>query len=269
MPDLQVRETFKVTEPTRPDLLPITQYWHSDNVPEEVRATTASFQELNPGVPHRLFDERSAERLIDERFGPREVAAFRSCAVPAMQADYFRYCALSALAGFWVDVDFHCVAPLETMVEPGDGGIAFRPKEIDVPTNNCFLMFTAPNHPLPRLLLEVSTANIERRIGDTIPFVTGPWVLMMLGLIYRHGSVEAVEREMTDERFVRLARSIREAVGDVNRVVEAFDSVRIVPGRHLDGWIRRVGRHMAYKDSVDHWTNWQTEGRDIFRHPGQ
>ncbi len=249
--------------------LPIIQYWHSEDVPEEVERTVASFRRLNPTLPHLLFHERSAEKFIADRFSQREAAAFRACAVPAMQADYLRYCALLALGGFWIDVDFACVRPLSTLAEPRDSGVMFRPKEIDVPANNCFLAFTTPGHPLPRLLLDVSTANVERRNTESVAFITGPWVLMILGLVFRSGSFDAVQQELTDERLARLAYEVQGIVGDADRVVEAFDGVKIISGKRLDEWIRNVGQCLAYKESDDHWVNWQARGRSPFRAPGR
>src|SRR5690348_1645791 len=94
-------------------VLPIIQYWHSEQVPEQIAELTATFRDLNPALPHLVFSEAKAEEFIAEHFEAREVAAFRSCAVPAMQADYFRYCAALALGGIYSDVSFYCRCPLE------------------------------------------------------------------------------------------------------------------------------------------------------------
>lgn len=247
--------------------LPIFQYWHDRNVPAEVIESTRTFRDLNPGMDHRLLHELDADEFIAEHFTTRELRAFRSCAVPAMQADYFRYCALTAFGGIWVDVDFHCLRSLEDLVEPEVTGLMFRPKEVDFPTNNCFLMFTEPRHPMPRLLLDVSTANIEQRVSDTVSCVTGPEVLVMLGATHRLGSFEAAGSAFQGKRCECLARSIADAVGDTARVDEAFRGLRVVHGAHLQRWIDGRSHQMAYKQGENHWVNWQAAGRPIFKSP--
>lgn len=106
-------------------LPPIIQYWDSGSPPEEVAELIETFREHNPDTPHLVFSESEAERFIAEHFGPREVEAFRACALPAMQADYLRYCAVFALGGIYADADCECHRALQPLVDRSEGGHLF------------------------------------------------------------------------------------------------------------------------------------------------
>lgn len=156
------------------DALPIVQYWHSQDVPTDVMRIIETFRSHNPSAPHLLFDKADAEELIAANFTDRELASFRSCAVPAMQSDYFSYCAALVHGGVYADVDLACVGALDTLLGPDDEGMLLCREEGAHPGNNGFFAFAAPDHPLPRLLVEIATENIERQIANHVPWSPAP-----------------------------------------------------------------------------------------------
>lgn len=249
--------------PNRPDALPIIQYWHSAEIPAEVAELIATFRDLNPELRHLVFSESEAEKFIAENFTAREVAAFRSCAVPAMQADYFRNCGVLALGGIYSDADFLCRRPLRALIDTVNGGLLFENSHGH--TLNGFFVFPAPGHPLLRLLLDVTTENIERRATAKVHEVTGPWVVSLLRALLRHGTIEAARRDASGRMIERLADSIIHAVGDYDRVAAAFEGVRISPLETAGAWIAKPESRLLYKEGALHWENWHREGREIFR----
>jgi mannosyltransferase OCH1-like enzyme len=250
-----------VSEPGAP---PIIQYWHSDEVPAEVVKLTSTFADRNPDLRYVLFSEQSAETFIAERFGGRELAAFRSCAVPAMQADYFRICAVLALGGIYADVDLLCARPLRSLVEPGRGGLLFENSQGHI--LNEFFVFRVTNHPLLRLTLDVTTENIERRVATKVHEVTGPWVQSLLVALLRRGSFEAARREAAGKTLIEpLVDSMIAAVDDYARIPNAFEDVRIEPIEAAWSWIAKPDQRPLYKDQDLHWENWHRLGRGIFR----
>ena len=92
------------------------QYWDSGDPPDDVAACIQSVRDLSPEFEHELFDRDQAAWFIGKRLGDRERAAFLSLAVPAMQGDYFRLCALWARGGLWVDADCRAVRPLRKLL---------------------------------------------------------------------------------------------------------------------------------------------------------
>lgn len=100
---------------------PLIQYWHQSSVPPSIERLSGSFRAHNPEMRHMVFSEATATDFIEERFGAREAAAFLACAVPAMQADYLRYCAVYALGGMYFDADCRCVASLRPLFDACGG----------------------------------------------------------------------------------------------------------------------------------------------------
>lgn len=267
--------------------LPIVQYWDAGEPPSYLVEPMATFRDRNPEMEHLLFDERTAAEFIAERIGEREAAAFRSCAVPTMQSDYFRYCAVHALGGVYADVGFRCLAPLGSLLEDLGGGRVFRVEPPGYLLSGFFL-YDAPGHPLPRLVIDVATTNIERRASQLVQMVTGPWIHSALSVLHRLGSLEVYRQDLAEEGLGRLlepfcreaatlaptpaarraiapmAAPLFEAVGDYARVAEAFERVRVTPYAMASDWVSAPESSLPYKESERYWINWQKQ-RSIFK----
>jgi hypothetical protein len=214
--------------------------------------------------------------LIEAHFGAREVAAFRACAVPAMQADYFRYCAVHALGGVYCDADSHCVGSLKPLLDVegavfhGMGKAEALPNlSVEEVLANAIFGFRGSGHPLLRLAIDVATAGIEARASESVGMVTGPGVFTGLAMIRRLGSLDAffarMERCHRSLQEVFLAdregwllhlESVRAAIGDYARVVAAFDGVHVSPIDDVTG-IATVSVHLEYKRTANHHDNWR------------
>ncbi len=85
----------------------LVRFWHnSSQVPPDVRKCLDSWDALRAeGFELLTFDDVSASRYISDRYGPREVTAFKRCRHPAMRSDYLRLCAVLADGGLYVDAD--------------------------------------------------------------------------------------------------------------------------------------------------------------------
>lgn len=83
------------------------RFWHDPcDVPPDVRKCLESWDALrDEGFSFRMFGDASAAAYVEERYGPRERAAFARCRHPAMRSDYFRMCFVLAEGGLYVDAD--------------------------------------------------------------------------------------------------------------------------------------------------------------------
>jgi mannosyltransferase OCH1-like enzyme len=241
----------------------IFQYWHSPEIPAAVTERTATFSELNPGFHHRLLCEDDAAELIATHFNDREVAAFRACAVPAMQADYFRYCALHALGGIYSDDDYDCVQALGPILEAARGGMLATGDGRQL--INAILIFAAPGHPLLRLAIDIATANIERRVEDQVAILTGPVIFRSLGAIYSAGSIEAAERRFPYEKISRHLREAMAMAGSQERIDDAFEGVSVIQHETMQRWISRHRGKLPHKGTHMDWVHWRRNGASIFR----
>lgn len=247
------------SEPSEP--LRIFQYWHEKAPPRYVEELCATFRDCNPEMRHLRFDERAADEFIVEHFGPREAAAFRACAVPAMQADYFRYCAVHALGGVYVDVDSRCMKPLTGLLAGTQGQLFEQPHGGIV---NGLFMFRAPGHPVLDLALELATANIERRISQNVWGATGPAIFFFMVKLQRLGSIDAF-LEFARERSLGMdplgwkvwdPKFSCEVVGDYDRVAAALEGVRISPLESAYAWMT-AKVDTPYKQTEAHYARWR------------
>jgi hypothetical protein len=232
---------------------PIIQYWHDEDVPGYLGESLSSCERHNPDLEHLLFNRSTAAAFIEERCSPRELAAFRSCAVPAMQSDYFRYCAGLALGGIYLDVDHACAAPFRPLLEDGAEGQLFK-RSIGMMLNGVFV-FRSPGHPFLRLALDVTTANIESRALENVPGVTGPMVFAGLVMLYELGSIDAFLQVAGSGAGRWQPRLMGEVVGSYDRVAEAFETVGVYPVERLNGLLdSRDLRHARNR----HWLRWES-----------
>jgi Glycosyltransferase sugar-binding region containing DXD motif len=252
----------------------VIQYWDGETPPSYLAGPLASFRDLNPDFEHRIFSEAHAERFIAAHFTGRELEAFRSCAVPAMQADYFRYCSVLALGGVYADVDYWCTAPLRQLLESLDGGQIFLGKGIHdlngLQTErvwNGLFAFRRPGHPFLRLTLDIATANVEARIAERIWSVgenvreaiwltVGPGIFTLLRFIHEWGSFDAFVANVAGSVAEPFGELYCEVVGDYPRLAAAFEGIRVAPFEEIWHWVEDVpASALPYKQTGAHWHN--------------
>ncbi len=269
----------------------LIQYWHEESPPDYIVELLRSFGEQNPEMEHLVFNDATAEEFIAAHYGARELAAFQACAVPAMRADYFRYCACHTLGGFCVDADYQCIGPLLSAMEESVGGQLFRAERFSVLINSLF-GFHTPRHPFLDLVIEIATELIEQRFTARVSEITGPGIFTILYHLHRFptksnqaflryleegiepGSAESdgfAQQSLSLLRAPRLrdlAGRIAAVVGHRDRLDRAFDGVRVSPGRAIHRLVRQPeAASMPYKDSED---DWNRVGIDqVYREVGQ
>ena len=236
----------------------IVQYWNTSPPPAEVAALIDTVREQNAGCRHLLFDEATAGAFIAAHFGDREVSAFRACAVPAMQADYFRYCAMLVLGGVYIDADMLCTGSIEPLfTSDEEAHFYIRPGREVIP--NGFFMVRSPGHPMLRCALDLATVNIERRAFKNAWMTTGPGVFSILywmslaeppGQLQRR-LTQSDDAEMNAQMLV-FADEVAAHVG--NRLAEIVRGVRFSPMPDRGSPVRTV--RLAYKATATHWTKW-------------
>lgn len=259
----------------------ISQYWDAEVVPDYLAGPLATFRDLNPDFRHRVFNEAEAERFIAQKFGRRHADAFRACAVPSMQSDYLRYCVVLALGGVYADVDYRCVAPLRSLVEGCDGGELFLgPTVHDLNGHSTrriwsgLFAFKQPAHPFLQLALEIATENVEARIPERIWPVgenvragvwltVGPGVFTLMRFIRDWGSFDVFLQNISGSPAEPFGDLYCEVIGEYDRLVEAFEGVRVSPFEAIWNWVEDVPpSELPYKDTDLHWHNFRSA---IFR----
>lgn len=160
---------------TGTDRPPLFQFWHDPLPPSDVAALMAGWRGI-PGFDHRLFDSAAARAMIAAHFGAETLAAYDRCAVPAMQADLFRYCALWLHGGVWMDADQQCRGCLRDFLHVASGrrGLLMRNAENIA---NGVIHVTRPQDPLIAETLRQAEANIAAERSSCVWDVTGPGIM--------------------------------------------------------------------------------------------
>ncbi len=233
------------------------QYWDTGSPPDEVAGWIDGLRGMNPGFEHRLYDRDSASWFIGKHIGRREQAAFEACAVPAMQADYFRLCALKRSGGVYVDADFQALKPISPL-------IATAPHGLMEARNGQFLsgvMFIRPPaDAFVTACLTLCTINIESRDIPNVYTATGPGVLCAVQAVLKPQTAPALLAAMdnmlqADWRFPVLLERARHEIRVTDELVRSFDALSILPKGGLRPWL--VAPRPAYKATDRHWLNWQ------------
>ncbi|HEX3174182.1 MAG TPA: glycosyltransferase [Solirubrobacterales bacterium] len=223
----------------------------------------ARISEHNPDMRQMIFSQTTAKMFLETHLGAREVAAFEACAVPAMQADYFRYCAVHVLGGFYCDADCICTGSLLPLLEAD--GILVESMRLPETLNNNLFAFKDPGHLFPKLAMDIATAAIENRLSERVSAVTGPFIFNLLWRGFKRGSFDAWLQEakgtsglVGEEKGVaRQVKAIRLAVGDYTRLAGAFDGVRVLAWADLLDVITPGSNQLAYKETRNHFPNWE------------
>lgn len=237
----------------------LVQYWHQEDPPGQILQLMKTFRERNPDMRHVLFDERTAAEFIEKGYGERYAEAFRSCAVPAMQSDYLRFCAVHALGGIYADANFECLRSLRPLLEPG--GQLFEQR--DGPVLAGLFAFRSSRHPLLAICIEVATRHIEIRLSEISGLMGGPAILTALTHLHRHGSLNRLRGRGRPgwEADVDVClnemenRSLREATATHGSLERAFEGVRISGRSEMLTLAKKPPRE--FESPEGSWAEWE------------
>ena len=233
------------------------QYWDRTAPPGEVAEWIEGFRSRNPELDHQLFHRDEASWFIRKHFGEREQRAFDACAVPSMQSDYFRYCAIERCGGVYADADYQSGEPLAQLLVRAPHALLLEWRGQWV---GGLMMFRTPGDAFVRACRELTTRNIESRRFDNAFTATGPGVINALRLLLDPSS-EAPIMEGLDNpygrtwRFQELVAEARASVSLTPELRSAFDAITILHHIQVDRWIGT--EQPAYKRTPQHWLHWQ------------
>jgi len=126
---------------------------------------------------YERFDDDSADDFIGRYFDRRTLSAFRQCAVPAMKADFFRYCFLFREGGIYADADTECIASLSDLYRKLERGLLLiRHKNVA----NDFIIVKRKKEKLLQYAIERAVENIEAKADTNIWQITGPGIMTKL-----------------------------------------------------------------------------------------
>lgn len=201
----------------------ILQYWDSETVPRELLPVMATWREQNLGWGYALYSDKAALEFIAKHYSDRELMAYRSCAIPAMKADFFRYLYIYKIGGYYADADAVCNIPLEKLESPGVELLVGKVRNGN--WGNDFFGSMAGNQVLAEVIERVVN-NIERRVSNNVWLVTGPGAFSPI-----------VQNAIAAKRIVAHTLDVR--------------SYRGIHG------VIRGGGSLEYRQDGKHWSDFQ------------
>jgi mannosyltransferase OCH1-like enzyme len=161
---------FRTEEPRDSPFQPVTtpnlfifQTYENEDLPQLMADSMGTWKTQNPTWHHFFYTNETALTLVAQVAGPEGRHIFENLEIGAAKADLFRYCALFAYGGVYVDISTVCQTPLNLVLRnvnrrhpltqaiickdlPGSGNSFYQG----------FLYFKYPRHPLMRkCILEV------------------------------------------------------------------------------------------------------------------
>lgn len=240
--------------PRRPKLF---QYWDEETPPPDVAGWVKGFRDDNPDFEHVLFSARSAEDYIARRFGSHDAAAFRSCAVPAMQADLIRLFALIAEGGLYIDVDHQSRQPLSGLMAQADRSLMFCWLGL---LNNGLMVFPQPEDAFLQACLRLALDNVRTRRRHSALMATGPGVFNAVRALLDPAAMDEMKVGLDDPggevwRFDELVEHARGLIPVTDALREAYAGMTQMNPIAATIWIGM--EQPAYKQTDRHWTRWQ------------
>lgn len=232
------------------------QYWDSGAPPGEIAAWIEEVRSLNPEMKHRLYDRDDASWFIRKNLGLREQRAFDGCAVPAMQADYFRLCALQRFGGLYVDADLRCVQPLAPLLQATPHGLAML---LNGHITNSLMFMRLGGDAYVEACLRLCTCNIEQRCMPNVYTATGPGVLTAIQAVLQPELAPALVASMDnllqrDWLFAELVESARRQIPVTDSLLASFRDLTLADKPAMRPWIAKT--NPPYKQTPRHWLNW-------------
>lgn len=182
--------------------IPLIQFW-DNNIPEDVAKLIRGVADTNPEFDYLFFDDSTAAEFIRTTFGMDMLKLYRSCAIPAMRADLFRYCFLASRGGVYVDADFPAVGSMKPLLDANWVGCLYMRER---GLTNSMMYFRDGGHPLAEKFLETAVYNVSNRTSNNVWQVTGPHVLKSVYADESNSSLFADIHFIEESEFARYFR---------------------------------------------------------------
>lgn len=75
-----------------------------------------NLQKLNPGHEIVLFEDSSARKFIKDNYSSKHTEWYTNQREPCFKADFFRYCYLYKLGGYYFDIDVEPLVPVQSYI---------------------------------------------------------------------------------------------------------------------------------------------------------
>ncbi len=163
----------------------VYQSWNSHSVNQSMYDTVLANARNNPEFDFYIFDDNECRELIKQNFPGTVLNAFDTLKPGAFKSDLWRLCALYLTGGFYMDIKFKIIKPLNEYV---DKSMYVK----DLIGNNIYQGFIISTARNPNLLHGINqiVENVKNRdYGTHYLNVTGPGMFGPIVYQYSPGDI--------------------------------------------------------------------------------
>lgn len=162
------------------------QTWKNQDIPENFMQLAQTWKKNHADWEYMLWTDEMNRHFIATHF-PYFLPVYDNYPTPIQQVDAVRYFILYKYGGFFIDLDFECLACIEPIVNHASCVFGLEPREHCDMHNKAFIisnafMGTAPGSPFFKSLCEELLRNktITDHPNDRVLETTGPFMLSRL-----------------------------------------------------------------------------------------
>ena len=182
----------------------IYQTWKTHHLPPPIEGLRQYMKTMNPTYKFHMFDDQDIENFIStysEDLDDNDdlLAAYRSLAIGAARADFWRYLVLYKHGGGYLDMDAAIIQPIDDLLAKHGDARGIITREYNQGVFNNWIMFFEPRHPLLQRMIDQMFYNVRHRTTNDVLALTGP--AAFTAVLQQFTAEAANLYELTDEEF--------------------------------------------------------------------
>lgn len=131
--------------------------------------------ETIPKYQYEFYDDQRIEKFIQEYYPGEIVQTYRQIHIGAAKADFFRYLALYAFGGIYVDIDSYIAKNLDEIIREDDSAIITKERNPGLFVQ--WALIYEKGHPFLKKTIDLIIENIaENKYPHDVHRTTGPTV---------------------------------------------------------------------------------------------
>ena len=159
-------------------------YFDMAGIPNHLSNISQTWKEKHPDWEYRFWNEKDVEQFMKSDFQDL-IPLFCSFPFDVQRWDFVRYLILYRYGGLYVDMDYECIEPIDSLLWNSSCCIGMEPVSHAIRYNTPFiignaLMATIPNHDFfDNIIKDVSTKKWKNYImkGAQVMQSTGPFMI--------------------------------------------------------------------------------------------
>jgi len=208
------------------------QTWKDEDVPEDFSRMSLSWRNKHADWEYRLWTDEMNRAFIQREF-PSFLSVYDGYETNIQRVDAARYFTVLKYGGFYIDMDFDCLANIEPIMEGWECVFGKEPQEHclihnkELITSNAF-MGAVPNAEFFQLLCEElkSRKPVTDHPNDKVLETTGPFMLSRVFQLYeKKERIRILDAELiyplTKEELTRVTGDIQDA-GILEKLEKAY-----------------------------------------------